>query len=251
MRTLTALGIWAWMIVDGVSTGDTPKEKVKKPEDRRLLERLEEPVTLHFKDTPLEEVLDTFRLANARPGECRISIDVNTDGLRLIKVTWKTPVSHSCVKVPLKSALSQTLAPLGLTYEIHGERLLVFAREHRGRWTLLDRRGSNDKIWAKLEAKVDLSFAKTPLEDALKQIDKAVKGPGNQGIPLYIDPVGLSEAGVTNLSPVSLQCKGRPLKEGLEIMLKSLGLVYQVKDGLLTITAADPVEESIRVQPKR
>jgi len=95
-------------------------------------------------------------------------------------------------------------------------------------------------IKAKLEEPISMSFAnETPLDDILKYIRAATKGSFDSGIPIYVDPAGLRRAGQTTSSVVSLDLDGLPLRTTLAILLKQLGLTYQVRDGLLTITAGD------------
>jgi hypothetical protein len=103
---------------------------------------------------------------------------------------------------------------------------------------LLDRDPKTKSILSKLEEPVSMSFAnETPLEDVLKYIKSATQGPNDNGIPIYVDPVGLNEAGKTMTSPVTLDLEGVPLGTTLRLVLKQLGLTYEVKDGLLTITS--------------
>jgi hypothetical protein len=95
-------------------------------------------------------------------------------------------------------------------------------------------------IVAELEKPVDMSFAnETPFEDVIKYVRTVTKGPQfPDGIPIYVDPVGMQEAEKTNSSVVVINLARVPLKTSLRLLLKQLGLVYQVKDGLLTITSA-------------
>ena len=107
-------------------------------------------------------------------------------------------------------------------------------------------------ILAKLEQPVTMSFAnETPLEEVLKYIRAMTQGPNDNGMPIYVDPVGLNEAGKTMVSPVTLDLEGVPLKTTLRLLLKQLGLTYTVKAGLLTITAesSDNQPTEIRVYP--
>ena len=93
-------------------------------------------------------------------------------------------------------------------------------------------------ILKKLEEPIPMSFAKpTPLVDVLKYIKSATQGPDDTGIPIYVDPVGLSEAEKTITAPVKLDLEGVALKTTLRLILQQLGLTYVVKDGLLTITS--------------
>jgi RNA polymerase sigma factor (sigma-70 family) len=101
--------------------------------------------------------------------------------------------------------------------------------------------GSDDprsrKILAKLEEPITMPFdSETPLEDVLKYIKGATTGPNDAGIPIYVDPIGLQEAEKTMTSPITLDLDGVPLKTTLTLLLRQLGLVYRVKDGLMIIT---------------
>jgi hypothetical protein len=93
-------------------------------------------------------------------------------------------------------------------------------------------------IFAKLERPIPMKFPdETPLEDLLKYVKSATVGPNDNGIPIYVDPVGLQEAHKTMTSPVTIDLEGVPLGTTLHFVLKQLGLIYEVKDGLLTITS--------------
>jgi hypothetical protein len=107
-------------------------------------------------------------------------------------------------------------------------------------------------ILSKLEQPVTMAFPEeTPLREVLKYIKAATQGPGDDGIPIYVDPVGLNEAARTLESPVTLDLEGVPLKTTLRLLLKQLGLTYTVKDGLLTITSegSDNQPTEVRVYP--
>jgi hypothetical protein len=93
-------------------------------------------------------------------------------------------------------------------------------------------------ILTKLEEPIAMSFAnETPLEDVLKYIKAATQRANDNGIAIYVDPEGLAKMNKTMSSPVSLDVEGVPLRTTLRLLLKQLGLVYTVKDGLLTISA--------------
>jgi len=131
------------------------------------------------------------------------------------------------------------------------------ASEHRiaryGRaMDLLEPDPKTKAILAKLEQPVTMSFAnETPLEEVLKYVKAMTQGANDNGLPIYVDPVGLNEAGKTMASPVTLDLEGVPLKTTLRLLLKQLGLTYTVKAGLLTITAvsSDNQPTEIRVYP--
>jgi hypothetical protein len=117
---------------------------------------------------------------------------------------------------------------------------------------LVERDPKTKSILAKLEEPVSMPFANdTPLEEVLKYIKSATTGANDNGIPIYVDPVGLQEAEKTLRSPVSLDLDGVPLKTTLRLLLKQLGLTYTVNDGLVTITSevSENQPTEIRVYP--
>ena len=99
-------------------------------------------------------------------------------------------------------------------------------------------------ILTKLERPIAIHFPnETPLEDVLKFLKAATSsGPGDGGLPIYVDPVGLQEADKTLASTVTLDLEGIPVKTTLRLVLKQVGLAYEVKDGLVTISSPDSFE---------
>jgi RNA polymerase sigma factor (sigma-70 family) len=93
-----------------------------------------------------------------------------------------------------------------------------------------------------LREPIAMSFAnETPLEDLLRYVRSATESPKlPRGIPVYVDPVGLTEAEKTMTSPVTIDLEGVPLRDSLRLVLKQLGLTYSVADGLLTISWENP-----------
>ena len=99
-------------------------------------------------------------------------------------------------------------------------------------------------IEVKLKVPIELKFDQKPLEDVLNFIKKASTGPNDSGIPIYVDPVGLQESETTMTTKVTIESKkGEPLGSSLKRLLKSIGLGYHVKDGLLTITSIKPLAD--------
>jgi len=96
------------------------------------------------------------------------------------------------------------------------------------------------EILSILELPLAMNFPnEQPLEDVLKYIRQMTQGGKSNGIPIYVDPIGLQEAEKTMTSPITLDLDGVPLRRTLQLMLKQIGLVYFVDDGLLVITSAD------------
>lgn len=100
------------------------------------------------------------------------------------------------------------------------------------------------RIAGELEKLVDVSFgSETPLEDVIKYIKSCTHSSAYpDGIPIYVDPIGLQEEEKTMTSPVVFDVAQVPLKTALTLILKQLGLVYRVRDGLLTIISSHSEE---------
>jgi RNA polymerase sigma factor (sigma-70 family) len=95
-------------------------------------------------------------------------------------------------------------------------------------------------IIKKLDEPVTMKFdEETPLEEVIKHIKDSTKSsdmPG--GIPIYVDPIGLSEADKTMSSTVrNMYLEGVPLRRTLQLLLTQLDLFYFVVDGMLYITS--------------
>jgi hypothetical protein len=100
-----------------------------------------------------------------------------------------------------------------------------------------------------LDEPVAMQFAnETPLEDVLKYLKESTKSKGfPDGLPIYVDPVGLQEAEKTMTSPVTIDLNGVPLRRTLQLALRQLGLVYHVEDGMIYITSES--SEQIMLPP--
>jgi hypothetical protein len=107
----------------------------------------------------------------------------------------------------------------------------------RGHETLLDR----------LAEPLALDYPdETPLEVVLKQMKtKTARGRLPGGIPIYVDPIGLSEADATMLSPVKgPKGEERPtLGDELRMILDQLGLAWKAEGGFLMITSKESLDE--------
>ena len=102
------------------------------------------------------------------------------------------------------------------------------------------------QIIEKLDEPISMSFAnETPLDDFLKYIKQATTTPTYNGIPIYIDPVGLQEAERSITSTIQIDLEGVPLRRTLQLALTQLGLAYFVEDGILVITSEDRAKEPL------
>jgi RNA polymerase sigma factor (sigma-70 family) len=80
------------------------------------------------------------------------------------------------------------------------------------------------------------------LEHLLKSIKQATQAPGDTGVPIYVEPEGLKEAGATIDSPISFDAReDLPLKEALDLALRPLKLAATIQNRLLVITSRQEV----------
>jgi hypothetical protein len=99
----------------------------------------------------------------------------------------------------------------------------------------------NRAILQKLEEPITMSFpTETFLEDVLKYIKAATRGPLDSGIPIHVDPLALRGLKKGLESTVTLELEGVPLRTSLSLMLEQLDLIYEVHNGVLIIKAGTP-----------
>jgi RNA polymerase sigma factor (sigma-70 family) len=103
----------------------------------------------------------------------------------------------------------------------------------------------SQRIHSKLDDRLTFSFAQdTTIEDVLKYIKEMTKSSElPTGIPIYVDPLGLQEAEKTMASVVTINLEGVPLRRTLQLILKQLGLIYFIDDGMIYITTPDSGDE--------
>jgi hypothetical protein len=104
----------------------------------------------------------------------------------------------------------------------------------------------SQRVVDELGKAIPMPFAQeTPLDDVIKYIRTSTKGQAfPDGIPIYIDPLGMQEAERSLNSTVTIDVAQVPLRTSLKLILKQLGLTYQLKDGLLTITSEDSADRA-------
>lgn len=83
----------------------------------------------------------------------------------------------------------------------------------------------------------------TTLELFLKAVKAATSGKNDAGIPIYVSPEGIQEAGKTLSSDATYE-PGDTLADTLQKTLRPLGLSYDIRDGLLVIDSRLAVVES-------
>lgn len=95
----------------------------KSPAEKAIERRLSEPVSLHFKDTPLSQVISDLQdLTN-------INVVPDTAALQDASISLDMPLSLAVDKISLKSALNLLLSKVRLTHQIKDEVLLITTPE--------------------------------------------------------------------------------------------------------------------------
>jgi hypothetical protein len=87
--------------------------------EKDILRALKTPVTVNFKNSRLETVLDYFYTLTGQ------QIVLDQQGLRDAEVTYDTPVTINLKNVSLRFALRKVLADLGLAYVVKEENIQV------------------------------------------------------------------------------------------------------------------------------
>lgn len=99
---------------------------------------------------------------------------------------------------------------------------------------------------------IDMTFIddKMTLEAVLFDIRKETSGPDTpRGIPIYVDPFSLKEAGITMKTPVNFVLNGTPLRTSLYLLLREWGLTYGIKDGVLVIASKGEISKLLEDMP--
>ena len=206
------------------------------PMVRRILEKLEEPISMSFaNETPLDDVLKYIKQATTTPDFSGIPIYVDPIGLQEAERSLNSTVVIDAEGLPLCHCLRQILSGLGLMYVVRDEGFLMITSKDEAfdpESPILARRMAR-----MLEEPIDLAFTEpTPLVVIIDAIKAATKGPNDGGlwISFIPDPPDGSKAEPTYL--VTYNHKGVSVRRALDEMLPPLGLVCTVEDGLVTIT---------------
>ena len=110
------------------------------------------------------------------------------------------------------------------------------------------RNASDEAIRLALDRQFIGSFATpTTLNGLLSGIRNRTRGGFMwQGVPIYVDPIGLEEAGKSMDSPVTISHRAGSLKDVLEEGLDSLGLDYVIRDGFMMVTSKDAIDKPLQ-----
>ena len=222
-----------------------------------VFERLARRVDVPFANpTPLGEVVAFFRKELYVPNsEPPVAVYLDPIALREVEKTADTPVTLALPGVTLARGLELALGQLDLRHDVMPDGLVWITpidREDRPRG-VEPVSGEAARTWSALFKKVSLPFlAETPLGDVLKYV-KSVSQTSDRpdGLPIYLDPVGLQAAEKAESTPLQINLEGQPLEVGLRLGLKTLGLTFRVRpSGLVHILDIPTAEEEDLGRPR-
>ncbi|MDR3638806.1 MAG: sigma-70 family RNA polymerase sigma factor [Isosphaeraceae bacterium] len=206
---------------------------------------MQSPVSIAAKDLPLRDSLDAMLrplklAATSRDGMLVISSRQEVALIEIRKLADQLRSKRRGANDTGTAGDPEELSPAAWLQRLPGRKTVYHSDAGSDESTPEDE-AKTRAILEALKKRIPMEFAnETPLEDVFAYIREETKTkdfPG--GLPIYVDPVGLQEAEKTLASPVQMDIKGVALRETLRLMLKQLGLVYEVRDGIVTITSAE------------
>ncbi len=114
--------------------------------------------------------------------------------------------------------------------------LLAAIRKH-GRLTFAVDPPQHDVLRQKQNEQLSVEFDELPLNLAVKELVRQVQ------VDIRLDTSSLSDAGISERSPVSLKMTDRPLNSILRALLLKLQLTWVFRDGVLEITTQEKADE--------
>lgn len=143
-----ALTVIATVSLTQVRADDSTVKKGNNasPEDRIIISKLDQPLTINFVDAPLEDILNYIRVATGASDGHSIDFYFDPNGLKAAKMKMTTRVSFaSTEQSKLKTSLSSLLKPLALTYYIEKGRIIIDSTVSHKKSDKLERVGPSGK----------------------------------------------------------------------------------------------------------
>ncbi|MBX3440245.1 MAG: sigma-70 family RNA polymerase sigma factor, partial [Planctomycetaceae bacterium] len=241
----------------------------RSAEERRIEQALTEPISLHFNDATLAEVMESV----AR--QCNLNVVLDDAGLRLEGLTVETPITLNVDGINLRSALNLMLKPLKLGFMIEDDVLKVTTlskieaaregivgsvigeegEEPRSAKLMFgvgleqprqlhhkEQPPSVQRIEAALESRTQIEFVDMPLSDAMNYLARLHE------ITILLDERALVDHGIPTDDPVNLIIANARLDSVLNLILRRLDLDYILRDEVLTITTAEVAENTLETR---
>ena len=117
-------------VLDALRPGLRPFPRIPSPRDMRILEALEQPISMSFAaETPLDDVLKYIKQATTTPDYSGIPIYVDPNGLQRAGCSLNSTVQMDLDGVALRETLRVCLKQLGLAYEVKEGRLRITSED--------------------------------------------------------------------------------------------------------------------------
>ena len=226
-------------------------------QSKEILARLEKRVPMPFPhETPLEDVLRYIQ--SSTPGKYQLGIPIYVDpaGLKLAKRSLTSTIALDLENAPLKETLPRVLEQLQMAFVVDDGVLFISSPE------LIERDRTEPVVIAKDDSAKTKRVLKTldephqlpltdatTLEDFVKYVTQMTTGPNGPALTIEVDPHGLHNANCTMNSTVQIELEGVPLRTGLRLALKQLGLAFAVKDGTVVISSPLGIRK-LKSEPK-
>src|SRR5262249_11301537 len=93
--------------------------ELRDEKERKIEYRLRQPISLNFKDVPLQQAIKDLSLLSG------VQVQPDMKALQEAKINLESPLSISVDNIDMKYAVKLLLNPLGLTYTIENQCLMI------------------------------------------------------------------------------------------------------------------------------
>ena len=101
----------------------------------------------------------------------------------------------------------------------------------------------NRPIWRQLDQKVTIRHpGGVTLSQLVKRVKQQTTTPSSPGgLTVYVDPIGIQDAGLDPTSVYKIDVQNVPLGDALDSVFKPMGLKLHVRDGIAGVTGVNEV----------
>jgi len=199
-------------------------------------ERLKQPVSFDFIDTPLDDVIAFLRNSS------QVSFVVDTRGTE-----WRSDrvVTLQLERVRFLDALEWTLRLQGYGYAVTDGAIFITTRERLALWEKAPTAAYDAKKWKPVEAAmnkpISFDFRRISIDDFLTFLRGRTK----------LDITLNDDARPSKIKHISLAVEGMKVKFALGWACHQLDLSYTVKDGKVIIDRSEKIAAVMKAPPAR
>ncbi len=195
-----------------------------------------------FKDV-IRFVKESTKSKDGKGESLKIYVDALT--LKMEEITAETQIAPPILgdgEISVQTFLNLVLKSIGLTHSVHDD-LIVVDSPCDDCPERLEYSAESAWTWLLLHEEIPLHYQnETPLREVIKTIQQATVGkrPGGRGVLIHFNPIGLKEAEKSEESGVTFDIDRVPLRTSLGMLLKPLGLIFEVgDDGIVNISSLE------------